>query len=707
MQVQNSTQTKWVWLVSICTSCICLNFFAPWRLNPNPQPRSSVPNHQHTADHLTHTSIQYQKQTPQCSRGILHSYLTSTHIAHTNLNTPQQRLSAKDHRPSYPFISGDAFRAMCQLRCEDSTSDRVCMFSATDVTPGACVYVATTDLQTSKTTDVYLRAFAHIAPHVQHDFVVITHNGDLSTPDGDDWHVHEGAVWSVSFSFLLQLPRLVAWFASNCNVNQSTPGADKVHCIPIGIENRYNKIGKNPERYHEALCRANSVEKTETLLVAFSAHRWKPWRDTALAGLLPRWKQTHFSTWEAWASAVHRHKFVACPVGHGYDTHRTWEVLLAGSVPLVDSTPMDAMYTGLPVVIVKNWTLVTEAYLLNAYDELCARRDYTPSKMFFSYWHDLIASIAHTTRADKTTPGSLQDTLAKMPPGDILFSYGNRDYLLFHLHWLCNTAAWEGVHARTLLVVDDEYSKAAICKLSTNVHVHILPSMHHHKGFYSKGYRKLTIQRVEILVELLRSGRGVVMFEGDAVWARNILTDPNLTATRREHDVAFYRDGVGGWMIGAGMMGMKGGRGPALRMWERVLAQLSTDMQPYEHLPDSTVISKTTAKHEQDILREDVIPSMLESGELKSIDLDRCLYVSGLWYRDPAEHRARCGGTVPYVLNNNYIIGNARKQERAQKHGHWFLRGSQCKDTKSKLAKIVASFAPNKHDITPLGAQNR
>lgn len=147
--------------------------------------------------------------------------------------------------------------------------------------------------------------------------------------------------------------------------------------------------------------------------------------------------------------------------------------------------------------------------------------------------HNLIASIAHSARADKTTPGTLHDTLAKMPPEDILFSYGNRDYLPFHLHWLCNTAAWEGVHARTLLVVDDEYSRAAIRRLSPNAHVHILPSMHHHKGFYSKGYRKLTIQRVEILVDLLRSGRGVVMFEGDAVWARNILTDPNLTDTRR------------------------------------------------------------------------------------------------------------------------------------------------------------------------------
>jgi hypothetical protein len=39
------------------------------------------------------------------------------------------------------------------------------------------------------------------------------------------------------------------------------------------------------------------------------------------------------------------------------------------------------------------------------------------------------------------------------------------------------------------------------------------------------------------------------MFEGDALWTRNILEDDNLAGNNRTHDVAFYQDGGG---IGAG-----------------------------------------------------------------------------------------------------------------------------------------------------------
>lgn len=35
--------------------------------------------------------------------------------------------------------------------------------------------------------------------------------------------------------------------------------------------------------------------------------------------------------------------FVASPVGHGLDTHRTWEALHMGCIVLTQSTPLDVM----------------------------------------------------------------------------------------------------------------------------------------------------------------------------------------------------------------------------------------------------------------------------------------------------------------------------------------------------------------------------
>jgi hypothetical protein len=139
-----------------------------------------------------------------------------------------------------------------------------------------------------------------------------------------------------------------------------------------------------------------------------------------------------------------------------------------------------------------------------------------------------------------------------MPQGDILMSYGNRDYLPFHLHWICNTAGWPDVQSRSLLAIGDEFSRAAIKRMSKNkVKTYLVEESSHTHGFYSKGYRKLTIRRVSILVQILRSGRGVIMFEGDALWTRNILEDHNLAGNNRTHDVAFYQDGEG---IGAGFL---------------------------------------------------------------------------------------------------------------------------------------------------------
>jgi hypothetical protein len=149
---------------------------------------------------------------------------------------------------------------------------------------------------------------------------------------------------------------------------------------------------------------------------------------------------------------------------------------------------------------------------------------------------------------------NLHEILESMPPGDVLFSFGNRDHLPFHLHWICNTAGWPDVHSRTILAVSDQFSREAVKKLSDNkVKTYLVEESSHTHGFYSKGYRKLTMKRISVLLEILRFGRGVIMFEGDALWTKNILEDPVLAGPNRSHDCAFYKDGKDAKIIGAGI----------------------------------------------------------------------------------------------------------------------------------------------------------
>lgn len=334
-----------------------------------------VLGHSHKSNSVMHITASFMRK------------LRSSFQAQVKL-MPAEMVDKRDRRPSFPFISGDGFRHMCKHRCERDG----CSFSADQVESGACIYIATTDLKGFSTTTKYLHAFSDMVDTIRNPFVVITHNGDLSSPDGDDWHVHESSMWAEKFSHLLAKSNLIAWFASNCNW-KSYPHVmkpKKLVCIPIGIENRYNKIGRFPEKYFSWMERRSYIVPKRKLLVAFTPNKIKPFREPALKALTATWITREKMNREGWKNAVQTHFFVVCPPGHGYDTHRVWEVLLAGSIPVVPSTPMDSMYENLPVLIVGNWSEVNELFLDNIYQHFSLRTDFCVDKLFLAYWERLI-----------------------------------------------------------------------------------------------------------------------------------------------------------------------------------------------------------------------------------------------------------------------------------------------------------------------------
>jgi hypothetical protein len=51
-----------------------------------------------------------------------------------------------------------------------------------------------------------------------------------------------------------------------------------------------------------------------------------------------------------------RSKYVLCPEGTGHDTHRLYECIFCGAIPVVLSGPLNHFYQTLPVCIVNKWT---------------------------------------------------------------------------------------------------------------------------------------------------------------------------------------------------------------------------------------------------------------------------------------------------------------------------------------------------------------
>ncbi len=80
--------------------------------------------------------------------------------------------------------------------------------------------------------------------------------------------------------------------------------------------------------------------------------------------------------------------FVLSPHGNGLDCHRTWEALCLGCIPIVKTSALDPMYTGLPVLILEEWSNVTAELLSQKQIEMAPLfdTDVFKEKMQLKYW---------------------------------------------------------------------------------------------------------------------------------------------------------------------------------------------------------------------------------------------------------------------------------------------------------------------------------
>lgn len=86
---------------------------------------------------------------------------------------------------------------------------------------------------------------------------------------------------------------------------------------------------------------------------------------------------------------LRKYKFILSPRGAGEDTHRTWESLLVGCIPIVFSSMLNELYDELPVVIVNDWNDINETYLNNKFNEIVENvkeNKYNFQKLFLDYW---------------------------------------------------------------------------------------------------------------------------------------------------------------------------------------------------------------------------------------------------------------------------------------------------------------------------------
>jgi hypothetical protein len=190
---------------------------------------------------------------------------------------------------------------------------------------------------------------------------------------------------------------LALWFAQNNDVAHP-----RVAHLPIGL----NCFEHAPEM-HQALRLLGDVtalDKPNTVLVNFgNTHpsRRDVWdqfcgvgktKYTGLVTCAIKTQQNNIMNnphLVSYYQKVASHKFVVAPRGNGWDTHRLWEALYLGCVPIVMSSPLDPLYEEYPVWIVSSWSDVTPSALQNKYDEFRPRLADRDS-LFRDHWMRVI-----------------------------------------------------------------------------------------------------------------------------------------------------------------------------------------------------------------------------------------------------------------------------------------------------------------------------
>jgi hypothetical protein len=85
-------------------------------------------------------------------------------------------------------------------------------------------------------------------------------------------------------------------------------------------------------------------------------------------------------------------KFVFCPRGNGIDTHRLWETLYMGSIPIVKYERAHHLFKDLPILFIDDWNDINEEYLNQIYIQMTSK-DWNIDKLKISYWLKFIKSI--------------------------------------------------------------------------------------------------------------------------------------------------------------------------------------------------------------------------------------------------------------------------------------------------------------------------
>ena len=264
--------------------------------------------------------------------------------------------------PSAPFVTGDGFRFICDQVFDEIDSS----LDASSVMPYDVVFVQ---------GDWLKRFFDRIHPFIQVPYVLVSHNSDDSIPG--------------PFAHFLDDESLIMWFGTNYDGTLHP----KLQPIPFGAASRHWPNGDLSillEIKKLPLPRTHFAYLNYSYQTCFT-ERWPLLKQLAKAPFCYRSPRVPFKDYLFDLASSH---FSISPRGIALETFRLWESLYLGTIPIVKTSSLDGLYADLPIVIVNDWSEVTEEFLKAKQEEM-KKNTFAMEKLSMNYWTQLIRNAAH------------------------------------------------------------------------------------------------------------------------------------------------------------------------------------------------------------------------------------------------------------------------------------------------------------------------
>lgn len=188
--------------------------------------------------------------------------------------------------------------------------------------------------------------------------------------------------FSVTKKVFINKPESVTrWFAVNV--------AYKDNClipIPLGLANNYSP--KNIRINDLVNFKFEKVKKVNKLYVNLrKSTNYKERENIENIFRNKEWvviKEPNLSI-DDYISDLNKYKFIFCPWGNGFDTHRIWEALYCGSIPITKSH-VGLSFGNLPIISFENFNNLSIEKLITESN----KKDYNFEPLNLKYWNQLI-----------------------------------------------------------------------------------------------------------------------------------------------------------------------------------------------------------------------------------------------------------------------------------------------------------------------------